>query len=154
MTEKKTWKFWSTQPVIQLGKVHKEINESINPDQDTSEIKQEPYLLPDGFKWDTLNILNTIELSELYILLRDNYVEDSHAVFRFDYSKEFLEWALMPPGYLSQWHLAIRANISGKLLGFISAVPANININSIVKPMVEINYLCVHKKLSVLLFSF
>ena len=36
---------------------------------------------------------------------------------------------------------------SQKLVGFISGIPARIKANSEVVPMVEINFLCVHKKL-------
>lgn len=34
---------------------------------------------------------------QVYQLLTHNYVEDDDAMFRFDYSKEFLKWALQPP---------------------------------------------------------
>ena len=45
---------------------------------------------------------------------------------RFDYSPEFLAWALKPPGYLKEWHCGVRVTKSNKLVGFISAVPAHI----------------------------
>lgn len=68
-------------------------------------------------------------------------------MFRFDYSPEFLRWALMPPGYLKEWHAGVRITKSSKLVGFISAVPAKIRIVQLEKNVVEINFLCVHKKL-------
>merc|ERR1712183_1078138 len=68
-------------------------------------------------------------------------------MFRFDYSIPFLRWALKPPNYLRQWHLGVRITKSNKLVGFISAVPANIRVHDALKKMVEINFLCVHKKL-------
>lgn len=40
-----------------------------------------------------------------------------------------------------------RATKSRKLVGFISAVPASISVYKKVVKMVEINFLCVHKKL-------
>ncbi len=43
------------------------------------------------------------ELKELYNLLNENYVEDDDNMFRFDYSTEFLKWALTPPG----WHTEV-----------------------------------------------
>ena len=46
--------------------------------------------------------------------------------YRFDYSPEFLAWALKPPGYLKEWHCGVRVSKSNKLVGFISAVPAHI----------------------------
>jgi len=30
--------------------------------------------------------------------LAENYVEDDDSMFRFDYSIDFLRWALLPPG--------------------------------------------------------
>ena len=32
------------------------------------------------------------QLTEIYELLRDHYVEDDDNMFRFDYSREFLRW--------------------------------------------------------------
>ena len=85
---------------------------------------------------------------------------------RFDYSPEFLAWALKPPGYLKEWHTGVRVTKSNKLVGFISGVPAHIrsDIRDTFPPsqalqsdiirmyekkknLVEINFLCVHKKL-------
>ena len=39
------------------------------------------------------------------------------------------------------------SSISGSLMGFITAVPAEIRIHDDEVKMVEINFLCVHKKL-------
>ncbi|XP_075443541.1 glycylpeptide N-tetradecanoyltransferase 2 isoform X3 [Ascaphus truei] len=117
----------------------------VEPDKDN--IRQEPYSLPQGFMWDTLDLSNAEVLKELYTLLNENYVEDDDNMFRFDYSPEFLQWALRPPGWLSQWHCGVRVSSNKKLVGFISAVPATIRIYDALKKMVEINFLCVHKKL-------
>ena len=92
-------------------------------------------------------LLLYLQLKELYVLLNENYVEDDDNLFRFDYSPEFLRWALQPPGYLQEWHTGVRITKSNKLVGFISAVPANIRVHDALKKMVEINFLCVHKKL-------
>ena len=66
---------------------------------------------------------------------------------RFDYSEEFLEWALSPPATHSDWIVGVRNLKSNKLMALITAVPANIRIHQFVQPMAEINFLCVHKKL-------
>ena len=81
------------------------------------------------------------------MLLNENYVEDDDNMFRFDYSPEFLRWALLPPGFLQEWHVGVRAKKSKKMVGFISAVPATISIYKKVVKLVEINFICVHKKL-------
>ena len=83
----------------------------------------------------------------MYNLLNENYVEDDDNMFRFDYSPGFLKWALTPPGYYKDWLCAVRATASRKLVGFISAIPAVIQVKKVQTKMVEINFLCVHKKL-------
>jgi len=67
--------------------------------------------------------------------------------FRFDYSIPFLQWALTPPGYLADWHVGVRNTKNGKLMGLITATPADIRVYEVITQMVEINFLCVHKKL-------
>ena len=86
-------------------------------------------------------------MTELYTLLNENYVEDDDNMFRFDYSTEFLKWALTPPGWHTDWHCAVRVSTTKKMVGFISAIPAKINVKGAITDMVEINYLCVLKKL-------
>ena len=43
--------------------------------------------------------------------------------------------------------MGIRVRASGKLVAFISAVPAQMKLKAATVAMVDINYLCVHKKL-------
>uniref|UniRef100_A0A8C9BT84 Glycylpeptide N-tetradecanoyltransferase n=1 Tax=Phocoena sinus TaxID=42100 RepID=A0A8C9BT84_PHOSS len=141
---KHRYQFWDTQPVPKLNEV---ITSHGAIEADKENVRQEPYSLPQGFMWDTLDLGNAEVLRELYTLLNENYVEDDDNMFRFDYSPEFLLWALRPPGWLLQWHCGVRVSSNKKLVGFISAIPANIRIYDSVKKMVEINFLCVHKKL-------
>ncbi|XP_061179853.1 glycylpeptide N-tetradecanoyltransferase 2-like [Saccostrea echinata] len=144
---KKRYKFWETQPVPEINEKIQDINQPIEEDKPVEEIRTEPYSLPSGFIWDTLDLLDPLILKELYTLLNENYVEDDDNMFRFDYSPEFLQWALQPPGWCKDWHCGVRVAKSGKLVGFISAVPALIKMYDKKKHMVEINFLCVHKKL-------
>lgn len=146
----KRYQFWETQPVPRLNETP-ESSEAIEPNKTPDQVKSEPYNLPDGFVWDTLEIDNDSILKELYTLLNENYVEDEDAMFRFDYSPQFLRWALQPPGWRQEWHCGVRVQKSNKLVGFIGATPAEIKIaageDSKIIKMVEINFLCVHKKL-------
>lgn len=120
----------------------------IVPDKSPEEIRQEPYNMPPGFEWSTVDVTSPDEKLELYTLLANNYVEDDDALFRFDYSQEFLEWALTPPGFTNDMNLGVRATKTKKLVAFISAIPANVKVQSTTKlKTVEINFLCVHKKL-------
>lgn len=146
----KKYQFWETQPVPGFLE-QPERSEPIEPDKSPVQVRQEPYNLPEGFVWDTLEIGNDVVLKELYTLLNENYVEDEDSMFRFDYSPQFLRWALQPPGWRQEWHCGVRVQKSKKLVGFIGATPAEIKINACnqrkVVKMVEINFLCVHKKL-------
>ncbi|CAG9581367.1 unnamed protein product [Danaus chrysippus] len=142
----KSYQFWSTQPV---PKMYEKVitNEPIEPPKSTDEIRSEPYSLPEGFHWDTLNLNEPLVLKELYTLLNENYVEDDDCMFRFDYQTDFLKWALQPPGWRMEWHCGVRVVKSGRLVGFISAIPATLRIYEKIQTVVEINFLCVHKKL-------
>jgi len=68
-------------------------------------------------------------------------------MFRFDYQPEFLKWSLQPPGWKRDWHVGVRVEKSNKLVGFISAIPSKLKSYDKVLKVVDINFLCVHKKL-------
>ena len=152
--QNKSHKFWNTQPVVQdeeeedgEGASSEDVVNGPIDVKTVEEVRVEPYGMPDGYEWATMNVGNEGELEDIYTLLTNNYVEDDEAMFRFDYSPAFLVWALTPPHYSSDLHIGVRAERSGKLVGFISGVPANMIVNGAEVPMVEINFLCVHKKL-------
>jgi len=148
LAKKEEWKFWETQPVPKLGSSFtNETNEPIEPNKPLSEVNPTPFSLPAGFKWDDLDLNTEEQLMELYTLLNENYVEDDDNMFRFDYSPNFLKWCLKPCGWLKEWHAGVRVEKNNKLVGFISAVPVNMGVYDKKVDMVEINFLCVHKKL-------
>ncbi|XP_057535171.1 glycylpeptide N-tetradecanoyltransferase 1-like [Amaranthus tricolor] len=142
-------KFWETQPVGQF----KDLGDStllegpIEQPTPLSEVKQEPYNLPAPYEWITCDMDTEQMCSEVYNLLTNNYVEDDENMFRFNYSKEFLQWALRPPGHYKCWHIGVRVKASKKLVAFITGVPARIRVRDEVVTMAEVNFLCVHKKL-------
>ncbi|RWR73626.1 Myristoyl-CoA:protein N-myristoyltransferase [Cinnamomum micranthum f. kanehirae] len=141
--------FWETQPVGQF----KDLGDTNLPEGPIelpipiSEVKQEPYNLPNLYEWTTCDIDSEETCAEVYNLLTNNYVEDDENMFRFNYSKEFLRWALRPPGYFRNWHIGVRVKASKKLVAFISGVPARIRVRDEVVKMAEVNFLCVHKRL-------
>eukprot|EP01083_Nonionella_stella_P244246 850306_1 len=140
-------KFWNEQPVPAMGtKFEEEINEPMEV-KTLKDVRPQPLLLPPQFEWVELDLNDDKEVNEIYHLLAHHYVEDDDNRFRFNYSKEFLRWALMVPGFLKTWHLGVRVVKSGALCGCITAIPATVEIRSKVIEMVEINFLCVHKKL-------
>jgi glycylpeptide N-tetradecanoyltransferase len=141
--------FWDTQPVPRIGSDSFQAADSgpIDPIKTPEDIRDEPYALPDAFEWCACDVMNDDEAEEIYLLLNENYVEDDDSMFRFDYSIPFLRWALTPPGYLKTLHLGVRVKASHKLVGFITGIPAKIQVHEQSVNMVEINFLCVHKKL-------
>lgn len=140
--------FWDTQPVPSMGSEYSKDSGPIDEVKGgPTEVRAEPYPLPDQFEWCTVNVNDDVEAKEVYSLLSENYVEDDDSMFRFDYSIPFLRWALKPPEYLQEWHLGVRVKGNGKLVGVITGIPANIQVYEPTVKMVEINFLCVHKKL-------
>jgi len=135
--------FWDTQPVPKVSDSFKE-GEIIKGK--LSEVRQEPYPLPEGFEWFDVDLEDEEQLNDVYELLRDHYVEDSDHMFRFDYQKEFLKWALLPPKQNSDWILGVRGGKKNKLFGFITGIPTKLRIKGKMVKMVEINFLCVHNK--------
>ncbi len=74
-------------------------------------------------------------------------MEDSHGVFRFDYNKHFLKWALQPPHSFKEWIVGIRYTAKNELMACITGIPVTISLDGSIVKCVEINFLCVHKKL-------
>ncbi|OBZ69197.1 Glycylpeptide N-tetradecanoyltransferase [Grifola frondosa] len=140
-------KFWATQPVPQPGEGPPLGDGFIEPSKTREDVRQEPYPLPKDFEWSILDVNDSTQLRELYELLSANYVEDDDASFRFQYSAEFLHWALQPPGYHKEWHIGVRVASNKKLVAFVSGIPITIQVRDNVFPASEVNFLCVHKKL-------
>lgn len=148
--EMNDYKFWKTQPVPKFDDVVEYNTEGpIDSSKTPEDIPAEPLPLLSEFEWSTIDVDSKSELDEVYELLYQHYVEDQDATFRFKYSHEFFRWALKPPGWKKDWHVGVRVRSSKKLVAFIAAVPANLKLqitgNEI--PSVEINFLCIHKKL-------
>lgn len=118
-------KFWKTQPVPQSeGSAIKD--GPIDAAKTPADVRQEPLPLPAGFEWCTLDVKDEEQMLEVHTLLSENYVEDDEAMFRFRYTKEFLLWALTPPGYEEEWHIGVRVQKTGKLVAFISGIKIEI----------------------------
>lgn len=144
--------FWETQPVAQLkpelDKIGPEGAEGpIDDPMTVADVKQDGYKLPESFEWSSCDMTDEKTKGEVYDLLAANYVEDDDEMFRFQYSQEFLKWALQPPGYHVDWHLGVRVKGTGKLVAFITGVPAKLMVKGRELDLAEINFLCIHKKL-------
>ncbi|EPE27530.1 Acyl-CoA N-acyltransferases (Nat) [Glarea lozoyensis ATCC 20868] len=141
------YKFWQTQPVPKLGEKGKIEKEGPIRETDLNLVRKEPYPMAENFEWVTMDMLNDEELKEVFDLLYGHYVEDDEAMFRFNYSKSFLKWALLSPGWRKEWHVGLRASVSRRLVAFISAIPVQLRVRENVLNASEVNFLVVHKKL-------
>lgn len=146
-----SYKFWQTQPVPKFD--DSASKETPLPDGPIKEVvpekvSKEPAPLPDGFEWVELDLTLEDEIKEVYQLLTFHYVEDDSASFRFNYSKPFLNWALKSPEWRKSWHIGVRAKGPSRLLvASIFGVPTKLRVRDNVLDVVEINFLCIHKKL-------
>lgn len=151
--------FWGTQPVIQEGEDSPTEAGPLAPPKSVDDVQKEPYPLATTLEWWTPDYSNTDDVKAVYELLRDNYVEDKESIFRFNYSSEFLQWALTPPGYMPDWNVGVRRKSDKKLLGFIAGIPMHLRMGTVSRAgelvngeprrICEINFLCVHKVLRV-----
>lgn len=71
-------------------------------------------------------------------------MEDEDGCFRFNYSPEFLKWALMHPGYKKNLFFGIR-NKEAQLVGFISGIVLTLLVEGDHVRATEVNFLCVKK---------
>ena len=111
------------------------------------DVRAEPWKLPPPFAWKDCDLTDPAMLSDVYTLLTNNYVEDDDNLFRFDYSREFLRWALCSPGWRAEWTIGVVDERTGKMFAFISAIPVEIRARAHTMKMAEVNFLCIHKKL-------
>ncbi|AAS50442.1 AAR077Cp [Eremothecium gossypii ATCC 10895] len=140
------YKFWKTQPVARFDEKVEEEG-PINPPRRVEDVRDEPYPLLEEFEWRTMDITTGQDLEDVFVLLNENYIEDKDSTFRFNYTREFFNWALKPPGWRKEWHVGVRVRQSGRLVAFISAVPTTLEVRGREMKSVEINFLCIHKKL-------
>lgn len=152
--------FWETQPVPQVTastEIREQLKKHVLTAKDftgapletktVAEIPTEPYPVASVLEWFNLDINNPKEVDMLYTLLLENYVEDDDSLFRFEYSRAFLKWALTPPGYYKDWHVGVRKKETKEIVAFISGVPTNIKVGEKTIKLCEINFLCVSKRL-------
>ncbi|MEW5306326.1 MAG: hypothetical protein WDW36_008796 [Sanguina aurantia] len=136
---KDKYTFWETQPVTQFREDGTPIPDGpIDVPKSISDVRQDPYNLPDSFVWSICDLADAAQVHEVYELLSNNYVEDDDNMFRV---------ATCVGGVLCGHLQGCAPSSNHKLVGFISAVPAHIRPTREVIRMVEINFLCVHKKL-------
>jgi glycylpeptide N-tetradecanoyltransferase len=102
-----------------------------------------PINLPNNMSW--FNIQNK-DLDDIINFLSENYNESKDGNFRYCYDKQFLEWFLLQQ---NNEFLDLRVGIKlyNKTIGCIFGIPMHIKINNKIIKQIEINFLCIDKKL-------
>ena len=121
--------FWDTQPVPKFtdyDTLENKVSGPLEEKQTVESVRKEGLPLPEQFEWCDVNLTDDKEAKEVYDLLTENYVEDDDSMFRFDYSIDFLRWAVLPPNYYKEWLAGVRVKKSKKLVGFITAIPLHL----------------------------
>uniref|UniRef100_A0A8D2C4J4 Glycylpeptide N-tetradecanoyltransferase n=1 Tax=Sus scrofa TaxID=9823 RepID=A0A8D2C4J4_PIG len=136
---KRSYQFWDTQPVPKLGMY------VLSSPGEGEGSKAQADFVRTGESWSSLVVV--FRGSSLQCSVEKTVVQGPCLCTHGSHSPGLSSRALRPPGWLPQWHCGVRVVSSRKLVGFISAIPANIHIYDTEKKMVEINFLCVHKKL-------
>jgi glycylpeptide N-tetradecanoyltransferase len=142
--------FWKDQPVPKFA-LDLNFTNSGYLVETLEGVSKDPLPPPTGMTWAEFDVMPVNaavspplrDLTEIYEFLRDNYVNGDPSV-QFDYSPQFIAWAICPPGYSRTLHIGLRSQ-EGKLMGFISGAPCTIRVYGVTKKMVEINYLCIRK---------
>lgn len=138
------FRFWKTQPVPGPNETVVDQNGPVEV-KNLADVRQTPLKLPPAYEWTQLDLTADEDMTQVYELLTYNYVEDDDAMFRFNYSPPFLQWALLVPEYVPDWHIGIRKKETNQLMAFISGIPMRIDVRGEQLEVAEINFLCVHK---------
>jgi len=132
--------FWKNQPVPQTRNELEETNGLI---REAVNISKNPCKLPVGMYWVSLDLTNETTLNEIYILLKNNYVADANETVRFDYSKDFLKWALSSPNLTLI--CGIKQFGNSNLISIITGTQEITKCKDVHVKVLAINFLCVHK---------
>ncbi|RNF03627.1 putative N-myristoyl transferase [Trypanosoma conorhini] len=122
--------FWNTQPVLQPGAAATRSVGPMEPEKSVDDVPTEPLAIASTLEWWSPDMDSDDDVRAVYELLRDNYVEDGDSMFRFNYSENFLRWALAPPGYHASWHVAVRRKRDQALMGFVSGIPITMRMGT------------------------
>ena len=100
-------------------------------------VRQEPYSLPQGFRWVTLTSNDIEEVAK--------FGNESFLMQAIDYDNnlnaQMVSYYLTHPSERSEWQFGIRAT-NGKLVGFILGVPKQVHIKKEIKTVYQVTERC------------
>jgi glycylpeptide N-tetradecanoyltransferase len=137
-------KFWKTQPIDTNTKNADKEDKPIEIVK-IEDVRKDPYSLPEGFEWSNINLSNDLDIKEFCDFLNENYLEEQN--LKFAYSIESIKWMLLIPDYFPELFIAVRLSTGKKIVATICGIPMDIKVNENIMRQVEINFLCISKKL-------
>lgn len=144
----KEHKFWDTQPVRLITN-----NFAVEARQYLSleefPIVETPQEMVPGFRWKTLDLDNTSDMSRITHLLDMCYDESRPGKYQATFSPLFLKWQLQIPGYIRDFHIGVLDKRTGreKLVAMITGTPRTLMVNGKEQKMIVTNFLCIHPNL-------
>lgn len=145
--KQKPSKFWINQPVPKPDAKVYQYEQIKDLQADSTPLK-----LLDGFEWSQLDIKDEKDTNNIREFLENNYDslgKNNGEKFRMLYSNAFLKWLICDRA-LNQDDiicLGVRVKSNNMLVGFVVGIPMLMQIGKNQIKMLEVNLLCVHKKL-------
>ena len=104
-------------------------------------VRQEPYSLPQGFQWVTVN---TDNVDEVAMFLHKCDTETLRINYDHNHDTRIINYCLTYPNTRNEWQFGIKAT-GGKLVGTILAIPKHLCIGKESKVFIDVMIRC-HKK--------
>lgn len=128
------FKLWEGLPVLPCGATVKEVG----PMEHGPDTRREPYPLPSGFVWESMDIDDLSVLEEVVTFVCPNST--------YKLSQYRVAWLLRRPGWCKDWMVGIRVVATKRLVGMICGVPSKIAIGEEILKVILFRYIRVHKK--------
>lgn len=137
--------FWKTQPIVKTEIISEsDFGPLEYPTLD--QIRKEPYNLPEGFEFYTLDLTNDNDLIKVQTFLNNNYLESDNDNLKFAYSCDSIKWITMCPNYFPELFICVRTVSSKQIIATIFGIPVKVKVFDKIINQVEIDLLCVSKK--------
>jgi glycylpeptide N-tetradecanoyltransferase len=136
--------FWKTQPITETGIISEsEFGPIEIPSID--QIRKEPYILPEGFEFHTLNLDDEDELIKIQRFLNANYLELDDLNMHFAYSTESIKWIVQSVNHFPELFICVRIVNTKKIIATIFGIPVKVKVYDKIVSQVEIDLLCISK---------
>ncbi len=133
--------YWKTKPVTQLDE-QSFVSQNIEHNLENRKVyaSNDEIKLPESMKWIKVDTNNIEVMNNISKFLRTYYSTDDSEKFTFNYTTEFLQWAIGSDNIC----LAIVSKKNNAICGFISASFKTITVFESSKRFAVVNFLCSH----------